>query len=104
MDLLLENVAVLMPTRRPLLSASTPPEFPLLIAASVCIESHNVSSTCQLAQLGEGGAPCPLTDAGRKLLIRRLSSQLMLAMIVLLRRVEAVHNATIRENGVQSKV
>ena len=44
MDLLLENVAVLMPTRRPLLSTSTPPEFPLLIAASVCIESHNALS------------------------------------------------------------
>ena len=36
MDLLLENVDVLMPIRRPLESSSAPPEFPLLTAASVC--------------------------------------------------------------------
>ena len=71
MDLLLENVAVLMPTRRPLLSASTPPEFPLLIAASVCIESHNA----QLAQLGKEIALCPLTGAARTLLIRSACRQ-----------------------------
>lgn len=36
-DLLLLNVAVLIPTKRPLESSRGPPEFPLLMEASVCI-------------------------------------------------------------------
>lgn len=41
MDLLLLNVAVLIPTSRPLESRRAPPEFPLLMAASVCAKRNS---------------------------------------------------------------